>query len=255
MESIASLKHLCREVANAISEAVQDERERCFDRFGTEVCMGADGTPTAHIDKVAEDVALEVIDGQVNVLSEEAGFVDNDCMYTMVLDPIDGTRNAVNGVPFYCTSIAIGQRELSDVVYGLVRNLPTGDTYTAEKDQGGACNGRPIAVQTRAEPLLSLVLGTSGNEQAWQRVRRHHIRALGAAALEMSLVAAGALDAYYQANEYLRVTDFAAGTLLVREAGGAVYDSSGEELNVPLRLDVRSSVLAVADPAVREVIL
>lgn len=255
MESIASLKQLCMDVADAISAAVQQEQERCFHRFGTEVHMGADGTPTQHIDQVAEDVALDVISGQANVLSEEAGFVDNGGTYTLVLDPIDGTRNAVNGVPFYCTSIAVGQRQLSDVVYGLVRNLSTGDTYTAEKGQGGACNGRPIAVQSREEPLFSLVLGTSGNEQTWQRVRHHHIRALGAAALEMSLVATGALDGYYQANEYLRVTDFAAGALLVREAGGAVYNSTGQELDVPLDLEVRSSVLAVANPTVREVLL
>jgi len=255
MESIADLKQLCTDVADAISETVRDERERCFERFGREVCMGADGTPTQHVDKIAEEVALEVVDGRVNVLSEEAGYVDNGSSYTMVLDPIDGTRNAVNGVPFYCTSIAIGRQRLSDVIYGLVRNLPTGDTYTAEKGEGAACNGRPISVRSRDEPLLSLVLGTSGNEATWQRVRHHHIRSLGAAALEMSLVAAGALDAYYQANEYLRVTDFAAGALLVREAGGAVYDSRGDVLDVSLDLDVRSSVLAVSGPAMREVIL
>ncbi|MFO8133597.1 MAG: inositol monophosphatase family protein [Thermoplasmatota archaeon] len=255
MESFASLKQLCVDVADAISDVVARERERCFDRFGTEVCMGADGTPTQHIDKIAEDVALEVIDGRVNVLSEEAGYVDNGREYTMVLDPVDGTRNAVNGVPFYCTSIAIGQRRLSDIAFGLVRNLPTGDTYTAEVGNGAACNGRPISVQQRDEPLFSLVLGTSGAEDTWQRVRHHHIRSLGAAALEMSLVAAGALDAYYQANEYLRVTDFAAGTLLVREAGGGVYNSHGGELDVPLDLEVRSSVLAVSGPGIREVIL
>ncbi len=243
------------EVADAISAAVQHEHERCFDRFGAEIRMGADGTPTQHIDRVAEDVALEVIDGQANVLSEEAGFVDNGCRYTLVLDPIDGTRNAVNGVPFYCASVALGRERLSDVVYGLVRNLPTGDTYTAEKDNGAACNGQPISVERRDEPLFSLVLGTSGTEETWQRVRHHHIRALGAAALEMSLVATGALDAYYQANEYLRVTDFAAGALLVREAGGAVYSGDGEELDVPLSLDVRSSVLAVSSPATREVLI
>lgn len=253
MESIASLKQLCTDVADAVSEAVEREQERCFDRFGTEMHMGADGTPTQHIDQVAEDVALDVIDGRANVLSEEAGFIDNGCRHTLVLDPIDGTRNAVNGVPFYCTSIAVGQRRLSDVVYGLVRNLPTGDTYTAEKGEGSACNGRPMEVRTRHEPLFSLVLGTSGSEQTWQQVRHYHIRALGAAALEMSLVAAGALDAYYQANEYLRVTDFAAGALLIREAGGAVYDSNGQELDVPLDLEVRSSVLAVAGPEIREV--
>lgn len=255
MESIASLKELCVEVADAISAVVQQQREDCFERFGAEVCMGADGTPTQHIDKVAEDVALDVIDGRVNVLSEEAGFVDNGCRYTMVLDPIDGTRNAVNGVPFYCASLAVGRQRLSDVVYGLVRNLPTGDTYTAERDNGAACNGQPMSVRQREEPLFSLVLGTSGNEETWQRVRHHHIRSLGAAALEMSLVAAGALDGYYQANEYLRVTDFAAGALLVREAGGAVYDGGGTELDVPLSLDVRSSVLAVSSPAVREALV
>jgi fructose-1,6-bisphosphatase/inositol monophosphatase family enzyme len=70
---------------------------RDFDR-GAELCMGADGTPTSSIDKVAEDVILKAVEDlglEVNVLSEEAGLVDRGYEDTLVVDPIDGTHNSV----------------------------------------------------------------------------------------------------------------------------------------------------------------
>jgi len=62
----------------------------------------------------------------------------------------------------------------------------------------------------------------------------------------MCLVASGSISAYIQGNEYLRVTDFAASTLIIREAGGEVFDIGGNRLDVGLNLEERSSVLAVS---------
>ncbi|MDD3493156.1 MAG: D-fructose 1,6-bisphosphatase [Candidatus Thermoplasmatota archaeon] len=255
MADIESLKSLAREVADAVQRQVRQEHAAHFSTFGQEICMGADGTVTQRIDKVAEEAALEVIGQEVNVLSEEAGFIDNGRDYTLVLDPVDGTRNAVNGIPFYCTSIAIGRERLSDVVYGLVRNLPTGDTYWAEKEQGAYLNGCPIrAHAARQVPIYILVLGDSGNETTYRMADRHNIRSLGAAALEICLVAAGAADLYLQGKDHLRVTDIAASTLILREASGEVFDARGKVLDMSLNLEERSSVLAAATPAVLEAI-
>lgn len=246
MADMTSLKALTQKVAEAIAQRVREEQDH-VDTFGQEICMGADGTITQRIDKMAEEVALEVIGQETNVLSEEAGFIDHGRDYTLVLDPIDGTRNAVNGIPFYCTSVALAQKRLSDVMYGLVRNLPTGDTYWAERGKGAYLNGTVIRTTScRHSPLYILVLGDSGNHKTYRLVNRHNIRALGAAALEMCLVAAGAANLYYQGNKHLRVTDVAASTLIVREAGGQVYNAQGEILDMGLNLDERSSVLAVA---------
>ncbi len=255
MSGIEDLKEVCMKIADGIEDRVREERRKNFGQFGEEVEMGADGTPTQHVDKVAEEIALLAVGGKMNVLSEEAGFIDNGAEYMIVIDPVDGTRNAVHGIPFYCTSIAIGRKRLGDVEYALVRNLLTGDTYTAEKGMGAFLNGERIKVEESLdEPIISLALGKSGNNRIFSYLDTNNvnIRSLGAAALEMCLVASGSLNAYIQGNEYLRVTDFAAATLIVREAGGEVFDAKGRPLDVGLNLEERSSVLAVSCEEVLE---
>ena len=248
-------KNMALKIADAIEERIKKEG-RNIKKFGEELYIGADGTPTQYIDKIAEDVMFEIVDGKACVLSEEAGFVEGDSDYLFIVDPIDGTRNASHGIPFYCVSIAIGKKRLKDVKYALVRNIPTGDTFTAEKGKGAFLNGKRICVDSAiSDPMFSLVLGESGNKKTWGCVHMKSIRSLGAAALEMCLVASGAIHAYFMAKESLRVTDFAAGALIVREAGGEVYDASGEILDVELNLEERSSILAVASPKVMEVLL
>jgi len=255
MSGIGDLKEVCVKIADRIESRVREERRKNFGQFGEEVEMGADGTPTQHVDKVAEEIALLAVGKKMNVLSEEAGFIDNGAEYTIVIDPVDGTRNAVHGIPFYCTSIAIGRKRLGDVEYALVKNLLTGDTYTAEKGKGAFLNGDRIGVdKSLEEPIISLALGKSGNNRIFNYLDTNNvnIRSLGAAALEMCLVASGSLNAYIQGSEYLRVTDFAAGTLIVREAGGEVFNAKDGLLDVGLNLEERSSVLAVSCEGVLE---
>lgn len=249
------LKNIALQIADAVERKIKKERKNSK-KLGEKLYMGADGTPTQYIDKIAEDIVLEIIDGKAHILSEEAGFIEGKDEHVFIVDPIDGTRNAIHGIPFYCVSIAIGKKRLKDVKYALVRNIPTGDTFTAEKGKGAFLNGKRIYVDSAiSDPMFSLVLGESGNKKTWGCVHMKSIRSLGAAALEMCLVASGAIHAYFMAKESLRVTDFAAGALIVREAGGEVYDASGEILDVELNLEERSSVLAVASPKVMEVLL
>ena len=104
--------------------------------LGEEICMGADGTPTSQVDKIAENTVLMYIESRkvpLNVLSEEIGFVDNGAKDTLILDPIDGTRNAVLGIPYYTISLAVTDSDLNGVHTALLRNLVTGDEYRAEK--------------------------------------------------------------------------------------------------------------------------
>ena len=76
---------------------------------------------------------------------------------------------------------------------------------------------------------------------------RETIRAMGAAAVEMCLVASGAASLYFMPRDVLRVTDLAASTLIVREAGGFVYDAHGSILDMPFSFDERSGVIAVSN--------
>lgn len=243
------IKQLSINVVNKIYRGVRKAAKTDFIKWNANVGIGADGTPTKYIDKLAEDIALTYLSKQnapVNILSEEAGFIDNGAEYTFVLDPVDGTRNACRGIPFYTVSLAIGKKSLDDVAYGIVKNIPTGDLFLAEKGQGTYCNNKRIATpEIQASELLSsLSLGKNFDNITLSLAQREKVRSLGSASLEMCMVASGALDIYVVGNPYLRVTDIAASTLIVREAGGIVTDGTGKRLKMPLTLDERTGVIA-----------
>ena len=241
-KSMRDLVKLADSIAKKIRKRVLNEDRK---KFGEYVGMGADGTETSYIDKVAEDIAIKMVGKKANILSEEAGFIDNGKEYTMVIDPIDGTKNAINGIPFYGVSIAIGKERISDIEYGIVINIPSGDIYNAKKGEGAYLNGKRI--RAKKKPIYILSLGKSGNEKTWKMVSRDTIRAMGAAAVEMCLVASGAASLYFMPRDVLRVTDLAASTLIVREAGGFVYDAHGSILDMHFNLEERSGVIAVSN--------
>jgi len=243
------LKLLANKTADKIARKIKREQSTNFYKFGNNIGLGADGTVTKYIDKIAEEAALNFLNKskiKVNILSEEIGFIDNNSEYTFVLDPIDGTRNAYRGIPFYAVSIAIGKSKISDVEYGVVKNIPTGDTYTAEKRHGAFFNSSRIGTPEvpDKEPLSSLALGKNYDKVTLSLARKDKVRSLGSASLEMCMVAIGALDYYVIGKEYIRVVDIAASTLFLREAGGIVTNILGEDLDMPFDLNERSSVVA-----------
>jgi fructose-1,6-bisphosphatase/inositol monophosphatase family enzyme len=246
------VKDLLHELADEVTNAVRSFVGDAGEITGT----GAYGTPTQAIDKIAEEAVLRYLaynDSDLNVLSEEAGFVDRGGSRTLVLDPIDGTYNAVRGLPFYATSLAIGEDRLANVSHGLVRQLPSGDTFYAEKGGGAFRNGTKIATRPfdAKEAMFSVYLGSMAEAAAYDVARSaRRVRSLGSASLDLCGVASGALDLYYMntiRESRLRVMDVAAGVLLVREAGGVVVDSSREDLDMPLDLKARTNLVAVGD--------
>ena len=243
------LKLLANKTADKIARKVKREQSTNFYKFGNNIGLGADGTVTKYIDNIAEEIALNFLNKskiKVNILSEEIGFIDNSSEYTFVLDPIDGTRNAYRGIPFYAVSIAIGKSKISDVEYGVVKNIPTGDTFTAEKRHGAFFNGTRIGTPEvpDKEPLSSLALGKNYDKVTLSLAKKDKVRSLGSSSLEMCMVAIGALDYYVIGKEYIRVVDIAASTLFLREAGGIVTNILGEDLDMPFDLNARSSVVA-----------
>ncbi len=249
---VEEIKILAGKVVDKIYRKVRRVAKSDFSSFKRNVGIGADGTPTKFIDQLAEDVALKAIKKskiKVNVLSEEAGFVDNGGEFVFVLDPVDGTRNASRGIPFYSVSLAVGKQNLSDVWYGVVRNIPTGDLFVCEKGHGAFMNkNRVAAPEVPDKQILScLTLGNNYDKKSFVLAKQDKVRSLGCASLEMCLVATGALDFYIVGREYMRVTDIAASTLFVREAGGFVTDMMGRKLDMPLSLDERTSVIAACN--------
>ena len=187
------VKELLLELADAVQHAVAEIAEDPAEVLG----RGADGAPSTRIDRVAEEAVLRVLeyeDARLNVLSEEAGFVDRDGDATLVLDPIDGTHNVLRGVPAYSVSIAIGRSRLADVEEGLVRDLVSGATYYAAKGHGAKLNGRPIRVHgyDPKDLLFSVYLGTNADRDAARIASlARRVRNLGAASLDLCLVARG----------------------------------------------------------------
>jgi myo-inositol-1(or 4)-monophosphatase len=153
-----------------------------------------------------------------------------------VVDPIDGTMNFVHGHPFACVSIALVDDEGPAV--GVVHAPFLGEVFEAVRGGGAYLNGRPIKVSPIMDPSRALVAtgfpfkeGKGDTEVYFQLVidvlkRTHDIRRAGAAALDLAYVACGRLEGYFEIG--LSPWDVAAGTLLVREAGGQVTGWPGD---------------------------
>jgi myo-inositol-1(or 4)-monophosphatase len=178
------------------------------------------------LDLVADEVALRVLGGAgFRVISEESGITGSGSM-SVVVDPIDGSTNCDRGVPFFSTSLAVMRGE--ELVAALVMNQATGTIYEAEKGSGARRDGSPIAPSGQTD-IANSIVGSSGyptHDLGWSQNR-----SLGAASLEICLVADGALDVYGVAQHSgLNIWDYLGGLLIAREAGAVAADYRGDEL-------------------------
>lgn len=179
-----------------------------------------------HLDVVADEIARRVLGSAgYRVVSEESG-VTGAGEFTVVVDPVDGSTNCDRGVPFYATSLALLRG--GELVGGLVVNLATGTTYQAEAGSGATRDGAAIAPSGRRD-LDGALMSFSGYPA--RRIAWSQIRAMGAASLEICLVADGSLDVFAVAQgSSLHPWDYLAGLLIAREAGAAALDYRGEHL-------------------------
>ena len=252
----------------AIADAVQNAVRLIpsVEEMGEVLCMGADGTPTSEVDKVAENAVLMYIESHnipLNILSEEIGYVDNGAKETLILDPIDGSRNAEIGVPYYTVSLAVTTGTMNDVHTAYLRNLATGDEYRAEKGKGAFYNGERITVKKECD-LLSMIMmiyiGAHSHPDSYDVVKRvKATRSYGCSSLEMCLVAHGMADGFLvniqNYTHSIRVVDIAASALVLREAGGEIYDLDGNVLDLPADLTTRSNFLATSNKKVFDYIM
>ncbi len=207
-------------------------------RKGAPIGKGAGGDITHPIDKRAEDIIIEELQKlkmPITLVSEECGIKDFfGGGPRLLVDPIDGSRNALTGVPLFSTSIALVDGDtIGDTTAGYVVNLVNGDEFTAEKGKGSFLNGVPMKTQAddatkvlsyeaqvpRIDipaiiPLLSLF---------------NRVRCFGSTALDLAFLAQGALSVFIVPCPS-RSFDFAAGYLLVKEAGGIVTDLKGDSI-------------------------
>lgn len=250
-------------VSVAVHRVVRDARSS--PHRADVVAMGADGTPTEELDRLAEGEILRTLDREgVNwdLLSEEIGHVARGGDRTLVVDPIDGSHNALRNQPFFTVSLALGRTDLAGIEAGLIRDLHHGTTWWAYRGGGAFRDGRPIRTRpwsARTETVF-VNLGRNASERAVRLAgKARRVRSLGCASEELLMVAQGSADGFLFENgsesRNLRATDIAAAYRIVLEAGGGVSDAKGGALETfPLRLDRRTSVLAWGDPDFRRAV-
>ena len=179
-----------------------------------------------HLDLAADEVAVRVLTGAgYRVVSEESGSTGQGDL-TVVVDPIDGSTNCDQGIPFFATSLAVVKDER--VIAGVVYNHATGTFFEAEKGAGAFRDGVAITPsgQTDFSEAIVAFSGLPPRHLGWAQYR-----ALGAASLEICLVADGSLDVFGVAQQStLNPWDYLAGLLILREAGGVAADYLSEEL-------------------------
>ena len=217
---------------------------------GEVVKMGADLTPTKKIDQLAEDCVVSYLrDNPLCslLISEEAGKVAfNGEGGTIFLDPVDGTFNALAGIPFYALSLAYAEDGIVEQAF--VQNLSSGETFTAVRGKFSHCDGRPIRV-SEVSSLDECAMSIYGRKfdparamQLGQKIRRW--RLLGASALELCYVGCGRIDGFVDLRGTLRVTDAAAGVLVCTEAGGKVSGLDGGKIHFPDEVTVGRCLVA-----------
>lgn len=229
--------------------------------------VGAGGDISRKIDIVAEKTVLDYLKKvkfECVVLGEECGRVElsKNPKGFVIMDAIDGSANAVRGIPFFCCSLAFAtENRLSSVTAGVVTDLSSGDMYWAAKNRGAFCNKKRIRVHS-GKPVYKIVgINVSGAKPSLIRQiqpvfeNSNHARHLGANALELALFSRGLIDIYIDLRDKIRVTDMAAGYLIAREAGGRILDKSLKDLDSDLSYEARLSFIASAnDDLLKEIL-
>lgn len=189
-------------------------------------------------DKKVEKIIIEELEKarpKYGFIAEESGERKNESEFNWVIDPIDGTSNFMHGIPHFAISIALEKN--GEVISGIVCDPIKNETFYAEKGRGAYLNNRRIRVSSRKslDEVIGLygcppILKIDGNKFLDQIKKAssqiHKLRNYGSAALDFAYVAAGRADfAWY---DHLNYWDYAAGKIILLEAGGTITDFAGK---------------------------
>lgn len=195
-----------------------------------------------NVDKEVESSIIRDIRAKYpthTIIAEESGRDLKDPRFKWFIDPIDGTTNFAHGYPCFCTSIAFAINE--EIIFGIVKNPLTNETYSAIKNQGARLNNKPISVSKIKTLQRSLLATGFPHGQITRRENNFKnffkltsitqgVRRDGAAAMDLCYVACGKLDGFWEIK--LSPWDVAAGILLIKEAGGKITSFKGSKFNL-----------------------
>ena len=188
-------------------------------------------------DRLSENRILQIIRtnfGNVPIIAEESGEAEaeGDCVW--IIDPLDGTMNFFYGIRYFCTCIACYRRtgnSPGEPLFGVIYAAASDEMFIGVRGHGATLNGNPIRIGEYDGLANSIVAINYGNDElAMQRMERithellrrtRKVRVLGSCGLDLASVACGRLSALIQHG--VKIWDFAAGRVIVEEAGGAFW--------------------------------
>lgn len=189
------------------------------------------------IDHKSEETIIKILQQGSNcpILAEESGQIGETGDTFWVIDPLDGTTNFSRGIPIFCVSVALIKNR--SVVLGVTLNPLTGDVYFAEKGKNAFLNGEKIRVSGRSDKLV-IALNKGYSREADRKYIKvtevlspaATLRRLGSTALELTWAAQGLIEGFLDFGDEL--WDYAAGSLLISEAGGKVTDWKGQDWGI-----------------------
>lgn len=219
---------------------------------GNALGKGASGDITFPIDKMAEDIIIESFEKEgfnLNIIAEERGSkIVHDSDKTLIIDPIDGSKNAISGIPFFSTSIAIADGNLlKSLSIGYIINLINGDEFYAERNRGAFFNGRKIGAQKEEKPVI-VAFEASNPYMALKEILpifkiASRVRCYGSTALDLAYLSMGALSIFITPTPS-RIFDFSAGILIAKESEAFISNMEGESIDeLPVDFKTRTTLL------------
>jgi len=233
-----NLEHLCNQVNQLVLKTAQMIKyERLSFSSTKDVEIKGHSNFVTHIDKLSEKM---LVDG-LSILLPEAGFIAEEGtsskkgeFYNWVIDPIDGTTNFIHGLTPY--AISIGLKHNENVVLGVVYEISNGELFYAWEGSPAYLNGIEIKVTESGEHQQALVATgfpyyDMGKVEKYMQTmlevmeKASGVRRLGSAAMDICYVACGRFEAFWEYG--LQPWDVAAGSIILKQAGGKVCDFNG----------------------------
>ena len=255
--SIDLLKKIALNVYNAIHPILGSKEA------SEKAQKGAGGDISMRIDIIAEDVIINTIENEkvsILLISEEIGekYIGDkrkaiESQNILIVDPVDGSNNAVRGIPYCSVSIAYAKgKNIGDIKKAVVLDLVSKDIYWSIKGEGAYLNANKIHVSDLDLSDKSFFELNLPKKNAFKNVERlkpiiqqfHRIRILGSSALTLCQVASGSMEAFINLRESNRLVDVAAGYLILKEAGGKFFSVKGVDFDLELSIKTKFPFIA-----------
>ena len=255
MEIIKILSEAALQVYDNVKQIIHTEEA------GKSCGVGAGGDVSKKIDIIAEKTVINYLKKKkvaCVVIGEECGIIKlfkNPKGY-IIMDAVDGTDNALRGIPFFCCSLAFAiNNKLKCITDSVIIDLYTRDLYRASKGKGAYLNNKKIFVNKKKITNVIVSINTSSNDMDLLKKllsmfqQQNHTRRFGANALEMAFIARGLIDVMISLRPS-RIQDIAAGYLLIKEAGGLILNTKLKTLDKVFNYKTKIPFIATTNKSI-----